>query len=576
MKTTSLARISRLAVLPMLALFGWFQGCSGTFTWPEHLKPLWNAAASDTLRLGYMFDPGSHLPLLEAAQESAVVNDLIHRAPLRRQADGTYTGDLWKEWNCLEQDGKLIVEGTWDRAVWHDGVPFTVDDFDFTLATMKATETRSPFVALAADIAAIEHTADRAKTKMVFPRNSRRYLDLLCVSLVPKHLLSNHSPVDPVWSPATGTTLVWNEIPAASQSVKMPRYSFKQWPCGLGRYRITDLRSGYYLHLELMPPVAAEHSAGETSSPTASPAYRQVLVRYYYSPEDLVTDMRSLALDWAIVPSEFAARLEELRIPGWVYQRRENPSYTMLGFQTATSPWNLRDVREAVDHAIDRKEIVTLMAAEGITAGVPPLMPDISRVGLEMRTFDVAKARDLLERAGVRDTNGDGVREWQGKPLNMNILVNGDNLLRKMLAEALVPMLKRVGLQAQIEAVDWSEMVEKRLAVGSFSTFVMGFYAPTDGNWINLWHSNPPTGEKLNFTGFSDKELDGVLEDMDKAVPLERPASGPEKIARILYQQVPGVFLFCPRDVTILRQGLPTGTPDRDWLANVASATVKR
>ncbi len=368
--------------------------------------------------------------------------------------------------------------------------------------------------------------------------------------------------------------MLWNELPAASQTAKAARYSFRQWPCGLGRYRITDLKLGYYLHLEPMPLIAAEQNSVEPQEPLPPLPYRHVVARYYYGPEELVNDMRSQTLDWAIIPSEFAARLEELRIPGWNFHRQENPGYTMLGFQTATGPWNLREVREAIDHAIDRKEILALMPIEGVTAGVPPLMPDINRVGLEMRTYDPGKARDLLERAGLRDTNGDGVREFAGQPLVMTILVNSDNLIRKMLAEGLVPMLKKVGLDARIEAVDWSEMIEKRLMNGTFSTFVLGYYAPADGNWINLWHSRPPVGEKLNFTSFAHEELDRVLEAMDRAVPAERPASGAEQIARLLYQHVPGVFLFCPRDVTASRQGLPAGVPNRDWLTNVASTTI--
>ena len=42
-------------------------------------------------------------------------------------------------------------------------------------------------------------------------------------------------------------------------------------------------------------------------------------------------------------------------------------------------------------------------------------------------TFDLDKARALLDGAGVKDTNGDGIREYQGKNINLDYYILSDS-----------------------------------------------------------------------------------------------------------------------------------------------------
>ena len=82
-------------------------------------------------------------------------------------------------------------------------------------------------------------------------------------------------------------------------------------------------------------------------------------------------------------------------------------------------------VRQAIAHAIDKKTLVARVLnghgtpAETLsTSPDPKWTPDIPAD--QLYDFDLDKAKQILEDAGYKDTDGDGVREMPGggKPLN--------------------------------------------------------------------------------------------------------------------------------------------------------------
>ena len=76
-------------------------------------------------------------------------------------------------------------------------------------------------------------------------------------------------------------------------------------------------------------------------------------------------------------------------------------------------------MRQAIAYAIDKQTIVdkvysgNAQPATSIAASADPKwIPDIPKS--QQYTFDLAKANAILDAAGYKDTNGDGIREMPG------------------------------------------------------------------------------------------------------------------------------------------------------------------
>ncbi len=160
------------------------------------------------------------------------------------------------------------------------------------------------------------------------------------------------------------------------------------------------------------------------------PAVDQVVLRKFNNPDAMVAALKSGELDAAEdVPG--AAFNQLAKDPDFVAVQGYQGAMTELGINGGDGlkkphPALLDpEVRKAIGHAIDKKTIVNRVL-DGLgkpleTLSVSPnpaWTPDIPEA--DRFDFDLDKAKQILEDAGYKDTDGDGVREMPGggKPLN--------------------------------------------------------------------------------------------------------------------------------------------------------------
>jgi peptide/nickel transport system substrate-binding protein len=138
-------------------------------------------------------------------------------------------------------------------------------------------------------------------------------------------------------------------------------------------------------------------------------------------------------------------------------------------------------VREAIGYAIDRDTIVD-RALEGLaspsqTLSVSPdpkWTPDIADG--ELPSFDLDKANAILDEAGYKDTDGDGIREMPdgGEPLNFKYMVRSDSVNAQPIAEFFTGWLKEIGIGTTRKVVDDSQLTEI-IGKGDYDIFFWGW-----------------------------------------------------------------------------------------------------
>ena len=102
-----------------------------------------------------------------------------------------------------------------------------------------------------------------------------------------------------------------------------------------------------------------------------------------------------------------------------------------LGGNFTTPLYQDINFRKALAHAIDRDEAI-LAGFEGeaysIASFVPPstwgFAEEQNVYAKEHFTYDPELAKQILDEAGIKDSNGDGVREFQGKEIDLQFSVS--------------------------------------------------------------------------------------------------------------------------------------------------------
>jgi peptide/nickel transport system substrate-binding protein len=131
-------------------------------------------------------------------------------------------------------------------------------------------------------------------------------------------------------------------------------------------------------------------------------------------------------------------------------------------FNTARFPTDNLAVRKAINLAIDREKI-NIAAYRGerrpLFSTLAPATPEFWPDAPKFITLNPAEARKTLTDAGAKDTNGDGVLELDGKPIEVDLYVfgNRDNNPSVIVAEAIQSDLKAIGIALKINVRPWDD-----------------------------------------------------------------------------------------------------------------------
>ncbi len=230
-----------------------------------------------------------------------------------------------------------------------------------------------------------------------------------------------------------------------------------------------------------------------------------------------------------------------------------------------------RRVRRALTLAIDRRALLGVLR-------LPPTLPIVDGIptGEQLRRreysdplpYDSGRARALLEETGWRDTDGDGIRERDGRPFRFTAIARGEPGYQRI-AIFVQEQLRRIGVRMEIQMLDGA-VVSKRVGGGDFeAAFSRSGYA---AQWLPA-----AFGEKSVLRYRNPRIVDLIERLAHTPDPNARDAIHRE-LGEIVQADVPLTFLT-PQVWTVLAhrrvRGLsspwhsdPVGGMDELWLEN--------
>ena len=330
------------------------------------------------------------------------------------------------------------------RATWHDGVPVTAADVVFTFDRARNPAVSLGLAALLRRIASVTAEGDhRVVFRYTEPYGEQLYDAVFHVAPLPAHLLAS--------------------LPAGS----LDKAPFVQAPVGSGPYRWGRHVPGEFVEL-----------AANERFFLGAPAVRRLIFRTAADADARLNMLLAGDADATENIPPPRTNIERVRadknlriIPV------PSPTLGVLLFnqrdpRDRNRPHPIlrdRDVRRAIGLALDRRQIVRAVLG---SAGEVPYGPASSILWIHHGTpapapMNLREARRLLDGRGWTDHDGDGVRDREGQPLALTVIVPTTSAIRLQMAQIAQEQLRALGVRLEVAQVDRPVYTERRTA-GAF------------------------------------------------------------------------------------------------------------
>ena len=221
--------------------------------------------------------------------------------------------------------------------------------------------------------------------------------------------------------------------------------------------------------------------------------------------------------------------------------------YSYVGWNMRRPLFQDKMVRRALTMLLCRQEIL-----ETIYYGLGKLVTGSFFVdgpeydsSVEPWPFDPQQARQLLEAAGWRDSDRDGLRDKDGAPFRFELLIVANKPETEAMATVYQEELKRAGIEMIIRRLEFNTLIE-RLDTFNFDSAVMGWSIPRiEADGYQVWHSSQAVEKGSNFVGFKNAEADQILEQVRLEFDEQKRFALNHRFHAILHEEQPYSFMFC-------------------------------
>jgi peptide/nickel transport system substrate-binding protein len=422
-------------------------------------------------------EPSGLIAMIAGESAASAIAGNIFNSLLKYDKNLDLTGELAQSWE-VSADQRTITFHLKPNLKWADQRPLSSADVLFTWQKVTDDNTRTPYGSDFKLVSKAE-APDAQTFRVTYAVPYAPALDTWAgLHILPKHLL---------------------------QDQDINNTAFARHPVGSHYYKLSDWKNGQYLKLSRNPYASQGQANIEHLLSRIIP---DKAAQFLELSADNIDSMALNPIQYARI---FPSRPDLSKNIG-LYKELGN-SYSYMGFNLKRKPFDDVRVRQAINYAIDKQEII-----DGVLLGLgepvaSPYKPGTrwSNPKLKPYPYDPNKARALLREAGFADTNGDGILEKDGKPFSFEILTN-QNKEREMTAVLIQRRLKEVGIEVNIRVLEWASFLGRFIKPKQFDAVVLGWSLSLDPDQYGIWHSSQQAPGQFNFISYSNPQADKLLE----------------------------------------------------------------
>ena len=463
-----------------------------------------NAISGGTIICAYYNDPRSLNPLAPPEAASANFQNLLFNGLIRFNERLEIVPELAESWR-VSPDGITWTFNIRKDVRFHDGTELTADDVLFTFNWILNPANRSPLSALFQPVKSFSAEGTYVfKVLLKEPYGPLPYL--MMRSIVPARLLKGGAVAEA---------------------------EFGKHPIGTGPFKLSELKPGqlvfdanesYFEGRPLLDRIVFKVFADQ----------KKAWASLVQGDTDVVTDLDRE--DYEVIRNDNRFK---------VYDLPDVFCYTLL-FNLKDPLFSQQKIREAVSLVIDRTDIVEkALSGAGIPTTGPfrpgtwPYNPDPA-----LQTFDPSKAAKILADLGWKDTDGDWVLEKGKEELRFTVLMDQGDRSKEATAQRLQWQLLQAGIRMDVEVLPFQELLQKRLAPGTFQAVLLQFNTSGDPDSSANTFWNSASIGRSNFGSYMSRDADRLIEEGRKTSDPGKRQEIYQKLHSLLASDVPAVFLY--------------------------------
>jgi peptide/nickel transport system substrate-binding protein len=210
-------------------------------------------------------------------------------------------------------------------------------------------------------------------------------------------------------------------------------------------------------------------------------------------------------------------------------------------------------VRQAFDYAIDRQAIITAVEKGYGKPANSPIVPaftsyyDASHDSAY--AFSPDKAKQLLSDAGWQP-GSDGILQKDGQPFQFTMDVGQRGVLEPT-NELIQQNLKAVGIQADLNSMEWNSYIQKVVVNRDYSATVNWWVYPNDPD-VFPYFASSAAGKGFNIPGYKDPKLDDLLTKVQTETDLAKRKQDVSDLQAYMSDNLPYVFLWYPQELDVI------------------------
>lgn len=453
-----------------------------------------SAFAQDTLVIGIDVDAGTLDPRLARDTSAFRTTNLIFSGLVHLTPSLEAVPDLAESWES--PDPQTVIFKLRDGLVFSDGSPLTAEDVVYTFTSITNPDFNAPQRALYSPIASVE-AVDDLTVRFNLSTPYAPLLSYLDMGIVPSDYAES------------GADLATNPIGAGPMVLD-------NWARGS---EIALSASGsYWAGTSETGQVTLRIVGDNSARAQAFEAGDLDVIQSPLSPNDI----QRLAAD---------GRFGNAIMAGL--------GVTYLNFNTSDPMLSDPAMRQAFAMLVDQGTIVNDIYQGVDEVANSVILPSswAYDAGVQQPTFDIAGAVAKFNELGWTDSNGDGFLDKDGSKLTITLATHSEDPNRVQAIEFLQAMMQSAGVDASVQISDWPSFSTGYVQQGKHQIALLGWLNIVDPD--RMLYSQLTTDGSLNWSGYSNPEVDRLLEEGRTSLEQAKRAEAYDAGAKILAEELP-------------------------------------
>jgi len=553
-RTTARRPVAILLACVLVAGFATLTFAGSALAQSDSSTPSASASGADnrTFTVGVLEDLNTLNPIKALSGTEYEYLNMNYETPIPwntktlRPAPGIVTS--WKH----SSDGLTWTYKVRTDVTWQDGVPLTAKDIAFTYEFMvkNSVSAFSNYFPFTTSVTAPDDTTVIWKTTK--PTMAPQFPPW--VYILPEHIWGHF------------------DLKQAQNYQHIP-------VIGSGPFQLVEWKKGQFWKFQYNP----HYWQG-------APWIHTVIFQKFDNSEAMVTALKNGDIDYAEnIPADLFETLQHAPgitahnpTPPTTFSQMSfnmvpngQPSPTCKNCGDSTAHPALQDpvVRKAVEMAIDKQGLIDKVLRGFGTPGttiVPPAFNPWHVDPTDPIPFDIAGANQLLDQAGYKDTDGDGIRNMPGggQDLTFRLFAMHSEPSEIKAIPFIEGWVKQIHIQLNAETMTQGKLINDWYA-NDYDLYMWGWGPDPDPDFIL---SAFTTGQCSSWSDscFSDPQYDALYKKEQTEIDPTQRAQTVGQLQQIIYDKIPEIVLYYSSDLQAYRSDrwqdfTPTPEPN-GWL----------